>query len=132
MVPAGDNAVLIELGEVSASELHARARAMREEAGVIAVIPGHSSLYVVRWSVGLRPAPPPEGRPEARTPRRTHHIRVNFDGPDRPPGFVPREFVLTVRYLGFRGGFGYLDGWPEEYAMPRKTTSRPVSRGCRA
>jgi hypothetical protein len=34
-----------------------------------------------------------------------------------------------VRYLGFRGGFGYLDGWPEEWAMPRRPTSRPVSRG---
>jgi Carboxyltransferase domain, subdomain A and B/Carboxyltransferase domain, subdomain C and D len=59
----------------------------------------------------------------------THRVRVNFDGPDLPRGFVPREFVLTVRYLGFRGGFGYLDGWSEEWSLPRRPTSRPVSRG---
>ena len=36
---------------------------------------------------------------------------------------------LVVRYLGFRGGFAYLDGWPAEWAMPRRATSRPVARG---
>ena len=36
---------------------------------------------------------------------------------------------LTARYLGFRGGFAYLDGWPEEWSMPRRPTSRPVARG---
>ena len=40
-----------------------------------------------------------------------------------------RELRLVVRYLGFRGGFAYLDGWPPEWAMPRRATSRPVRRG---
>ena len=127
---AGDNAVLIELGEVSAAELHAKAREMRAEPGVLAVIPGHSSLYVIREWSGGRLARRRPGRPPLHLPQsKTHHVRVNFDGPDLPPNFVPRRFELTVRYLGFRGGFGYLDGWPEEYALPRKPTSRPVARG---
>jgi len=36
---------------------------------------------------------------------------------------------LTARYLGFRAGFAYLDGWPREFAIPRQPTSRPVKRG---
>jgi hypothetical protein len=123
IVPAGDNARLIELGDVSAAELHARAREMRAQGKVVIV--GHSSLYVLECGNAVAAFKAATLSPHSKT----HHVRVNFDGPDLPPGFKPREFVLTVRYLGFRGGFGYLDGWPEKYAMPRKTTSRPVSRG---
>src|SRR4029078_1596255 len=37
---------------------------------------------------------------------------------------------LTVRFLGFRPGFAYLDGWPEMWRMPRRATSRnKVPRG---
>jgi hypothetical protein len=36
-----------------------------------------------------------------------------------------RELQLVVRYIGFRGGFGYLDGWPPDWSMPRRPTSRP-------
>lgn len=54
-------------------------------------------------------------------------------GPDLPLLAVPRdeffarvrELRLVVRYIGFRGGFGYLDGWPAEWALPRRPTSRP-------
>ena len=131
-VPAGDNAVLVELGDVTAAELHAAARAARREPGVVAVVPGHSSLYVIRGGG--------EGAAgfSSRAPR-TRRVRVCFDGPDLDELLlrVSRdEFLarvpalrLTVRYLGFRGGFGYLDGWPEGWAMPRRATSRPVVRG---
>ena len=44
---AGDRACLVQLGEVSAAELHAYADAMSERPDVLAVIPGHSSLYVI-------------------------------------------------------------------------------------
>lgn len=121
ILPAGDNAKLIELGEVSAAELHQRAREMREQGHVVIV--GHSSLYVLECggaATAFQAAPEP---PQSK------RVRVHFDGPDLPRGFVPREFVLTVRYLGFRGGFGYLDGWPEEWSLPRRPTSRPVPRG---
>src|SRR5207237_7362353 len=37
---------------------------------------------------------------------------------------------LTARYLGFRAGFAYLEGWPDDWRMPRRTTSRNlVPRG---
>lgn len=131
-VPAGDNAMLVELGEVSAEELHRAARELRAQPGVREVIPGHSSLYVIRGEAGA-------ARPEAVREPREHRLRVAFDGPDLPEllARVPREeflarvatLRLTARYLGFRGGFAYLDGWPEEWAMPRRPTSRPVAAG---
>ncbi len=129
--PAGDNATLYELGEVSAAALHEAARAMRAQPNVLAVIPGHSSLYVIRGEGAVRTS-------VIRQPRE-HRIRVSFDGADLPEllARVPRdEFLaripalrLTARYLGFRGGFAYLDGWPAEWSMPRRATSRPVARG---
>jgi allophanate hydrolase subunit 1 len=136
-VPAGDNADLVELGDelgdVTASELHAAAARMRAEPGVLAVIPGHSSLYVIR---GERGALPDRAAPEPREVR----VPVVFDGLDLPEllqrvsreAFLARVATLrlTARYLGFRGGFAYLEGWPEEWSMPRRPTSRPhVARG---
>jgi allophanate hydrolase subunit 1 len=145
-VPAGDNAELIELGEVTAAELHAAARTKRAEDGVLAVIVGHSSLYVVRSADVVRSAGvPPAGLTASRAvtlsaESKEWRIPVVFDGADLPELLqrVPREeflarmatLRLTVRYLGFRGGFGYLDGWPEQWAMPRRPTSRSrVARG---
>jgi allophanate hydrolase subunit 1 len=69
-------------------------------------------------------------------PHSLHRIVVSFReeyGPDLPQLGVPhdeffssvRELRLVVRYIGFRGGFGYLDGWPREWSMPRRPTSRP-------
>jgi allophanate hydrolase subunit 1 len=139
-VPAGDNGELIELGEVTAAELHAAARAKRAEDGVVAVIVGHSSLYVVR-SAGVPPAGVTASRAVTLPAEpREWRIPVVFDGVDLPELLqrVSREeflsrvttLRLTVRYLGFRGGFAYLDGWPEEWSMPRRPTSRPrVARG---
>ncbi|HEX2121372.1 MAG TPA: carboxyltransferase domain-containing protein, partial [Thermoanaerobaculia bacterium] len=128
ILPAGDNATLVELGEVTAAELHAAAASVRAREGVIACIPGHSSLYVIGPVERQAFSQTISGGLRARRST-THRVRVNFDGPDLPPGFVPRALTLTVRYLGFRGGFGYLDGWPQEWAMPRRPTSRPVVRG---
>lgn len=131
-VAAGDNADLVELGDVTAEELHAAAARMRAEAGVLACIPGHSSLYVIRGERESR------GAIVTREPRE-RRVRVAFDGADLPELLerVSREELLaraatlrlTARYLGFRGGFAYLDGWPEEWSMPRRATSRPVARG---
>jgi len=132
-VPAGDNAELVELGDVTAAELHAAAARVRAEEGVLACIPGHSSLYVIR---GERRA---STATAAREPRELR-VPVVFDGPDLPEllGRVSREeflarvttLRLTARYLGFRGGFAYVEGWPDEWSMPRRPTSRPhVARG---
>jgi allophanate hydrolase subunit 1 len=130
--PAGDNAELIELGYVTAAELHAAAARVRAEHDVAACIVGHSSLYVIRGARDVSSAA------AMREPRELR-IRVAFDGEDlgalltrvSREEFLARVATLrlTARYLGFRGGFAYLEGWPKEWAMPRRTTSRPVRRG---
>jgi allophanate hydrolase subunit 1 len=141
--PAGDNAILLELGDVSAAEMHGTARAVRHLAGIAACIVGHSSLLVIF-----------EGKPDSAAlagidrlaveapPQRQHRLRVQFDGEDfgelvqRIEGgedaFFARvpQLRLRARFIGFRGGFAYLEGWPAEWAMPRRLTSRPhVLRG---
>jgi KipI family sensor histidine kinase inhibitor len=144
LAPAGDRAVLVELGNVTAEELHAAATYARSLDGVVNVIPGHSSLYVI-WSEDARPAALFRAWPSldaasiaTSEPREIH---VTFDGEDleeflalhaltREAFFARVErLTLTARYIGFRAGFAYLDGWPEEWAMPRRATSRPVERG---
>src|SRR4051812_5345917 len=108
--PAGDRAILVDLGDVSAEELHSAARSWRER-GIVIV--GHASLLVF-------PLAPLAGR-GARGEGPTHHeIPVVFDRD-------PRDITLHARYLGFRAGFAYLERWPSP--MPRLTTSRPVARG---
>jgi KipI family sensor histidine kinase inhibitor len=137
---AGDRGLLADFGaNVTAAELHARAAALRARAGVAACIVGQQSLYVLfaaEPSIDFDDVPP-----IAFTPR-THAIDVDFSGPDLD-GFLAHVHItrddflqrapsirLTARYLGFRAGFAYLEGWPEEWRMPRRTTSRNlVSRG---
>ncbi len=113
---AGDRAVLIELGDVSAEELHAAAREKSSE-GVVII--GHSSLLVV--SLGF-PLSPQAGRGARAEGPREHEFPVLFER-------EPHEVTLKARYLGFRAGFAYLEGWPRELAMPRLDTSRPVRKG---
>lgn len=134
---AGDRSLLIDVGEVSARELHAYAAAARRGPGVIACTPGQRSLFVVfdreaPLDFVVRPG-------EVSFTPRVHEVPVRFDGEDfdellRHAGITPDEFrkripKLTARYLGFRGGWAYLDGWPAAWAMPRRPTSRPVKRG---
>ncbi len=142
IAPAGDLAVLIELGDVSATGLHAAAAAARDLPGVVACIVGHSSLYVVfnrRPEISAFDA---ASHRQPTTGNRPHIIRVSFAAAPDLDEFLARahlagdEFLrrvadlrLVVRYLGFRGGFAYLDGWPAEWSMPRRPTSRPVPRG---
>jgi len=109
--PAGDRAVLIELGDVTAAELHA---VSEEWKGRGVVVVGSHSLLVVTG--GQLPVTAATGN---RQPV-THDIPVVFETD-------PREVTLTARYLGFRAGFAYLEGWPSP--MPRLATSRPVARG---
>jgi allophanate hydrolase subunit 2 len=115
VTPAGDRAELIEFdADVSAAQLHAHAAEMRSPC-----IVGSRSLYVIHGGgQALRLAG------QAREPV-LHTIDVNFINDWRKADGVR----LTARYLGFRAGFAYLDGWPREWAMPRQPTSRPVKRG---
>jgi KipI family sensor histidine kinase inhibitor len=148
--PAGDRAFLADLGDASADEIHGSAAAVRVVPGVLTCIVGQRSLYVV---FDHRVQPGDEiaigqafsRAPQLRTPSRKHSLEVSFapeDAPDLPELLelwsIPRavfldrirQIRLIARYLGFRAGFAYLDGWPVEWAMPRRPTSRPrVARG---
>jgi len=72
-------------------------------------------------------------------PSQLHRVEVAFGGeygPDLPlllsraqldhVSFLDRvaQLELTARYLGFRPGFAYLDGWPLEWQLPRRAESR--------
>src|ERR1051325_761436 len=121
VAPAGDRALLIELPpDVTAAELHAAAARARSREDVLACIVGHASLYVI-----FRGAPDPaidvHAAPVAWTPRR-HRVEVAFEG-----FALDHPVLLTARYLGFRPGWAYLEGWP--WPMPRRATSRPVKAG---
>ena len=144
LAPAGDRALLVSLGTVAANALHAAAARVREVPRVLACIAGHSSLYVIFNGAAdgeaVRIAVQTEGD-RAAVAARTHELPVFFDGEDLDAflahaGLSRNAFLarvdglrLTARYLGFRGGFAYLEGWPEEWSMPRRATSRPVKRG---
>jgi KipI family sensor histidine kinase inhibitor len=133
---AGDRGLLADFGpDVAALELHARAAALRAREDVVACIVGHQSLYVI-----FRGAPKLDlGDVTPITiASRTHVIDVDFSGPDLDEllahahmtreAFLARvpSLRLTARYLGFRAGFAYLEGWPEEWRMPRRERSRNV------
>ncbi len=137
---AGDRGLLADFGpDVAAEELHARAATLRVREDVVACIVGHQSLYVIfrgEPELDLGDVPP-----FTLTPR-THVIDVDFSGPDLDELLahtrMTREALLdripslrlTARYLGFRAGFAYLEGWLEEWRMPRRERSRNlVPRG---
>jgi KipI family sensor histidine kinase inhibitor len=146
LAAAGDRALLIDLGMVSAAQLHAAAAAVRNRQGVVGCIVGQRSLYVICDRPIDRGEWTDVTLPEATlwmSPRR-HVVEVSFadeHAPDLPEllvhaGIDRHTFLervsglrLTARYLGFRAGFAYLDGWPPEWSLPRRPTSRPVPRG---
>src|SRR5689334_24734863 len=77
---AGDRGFLADFGaDVPASELHARAAALRARENVVACIVGQQSIYVV--CDGEPSIDFDEVLPIAFTPR-THVIDVDFSGPD--------------------------------------------------
>jgi allophanate hydrolase subunit 1 len=142
IAPAGDHGLLIELDRsIAAAGLHATAARVRTLDGVLACTVGHSSLYVVfENEPGDITGAVESANGKLQTANRQHKIPVSFHNAPDLDEFLSRtklkldDFLanlprLFVRYLGFRGGFAYLDGWPAEWAMPRRPTSRPVARG---
>jgi KipI family sensor histidine kinase inhibitor len=143
VAPAGDRALFIDFGSIGAAELHARAIRVKSRTDVLACIVGQQSLYVVfrgdpDRAIDVSPADAAAGA------FRRHRIEVSFTSEHAPDleellhrhslsrsAFLLRLSSLTLRarYLGFRAGFAYLDGWPREWAIPRRHTSRPVPRG---
>lgn len=145
IAPAGDHALLVELGEVSAARLHAANASAMTVPSVVQSIPGHSSLYVIFENKpdreALQTALEATSNQPPATSNAARDVPVSFDGENLEEfllhagvgrdAFLRRVdgLRLVARYLGFRAGFAYLDGWPEEWSMPRRATSRPVRRG---
>jgi KipI family sensor histidine kinase inhibitor len=137
---AGDRGLLADFGaEVSGAELHARAAALRKRENVVACVVGQQSLYIV---FDREPSIDFDDVPPAAFEAKTHVIAVDFSGPDLDDFLAHANVMrdaflqtlpslrLTARYLGFRAGFAYLEGWPEAWRMPRRTRSRNlVPRG---
>src|SRR5690349_7648068 len=140
---AGDRALLIDLGaDVSAAQLHASAAAARAWAGVVAVVVGHQSLYVVFDNEFVVGSSTLVVDPLRTTSHELRTIDVSFADEyalDLPAflahaGLTRDDFLarlpdvrLTARYLGFRAGFAYLEGWP--WPMPRRDRSRNLVPG---
>ncbi|HUJ14751.1 MAG TPA: carboxyltransferase domain-containing protein, partial [Thermoanaerobaculia bacterium] len=142
---AGDRALLLTVPGASSARLRAIAERSREIAGVVAAIVGHESVYVIGTSDAdaLRRAADAAIEIDAG-PQTRHRINVSFAeehaldlGEFLSHVRLSREeflrrvpaVTLSVRYLGFRPGWAYLEGWPEEWAMPRRPTSRNVVPG---
>jgi allophanate hydrolase subunit 1 len=137
---AGDRALLIDLGvDVSAADLHAAAASARAWAGVVACVVGQQSLYVV---FDREPFVGELAVGGWQFAGRHHQIPVSFADEyalDLPAflahtGLTRDSFLaqlpsvrLTARYLGFRAGFAYLEGW--SWPMPRRERSRNLVPG---
>ncbi len=128
VAPAGDRAVLVTMPEASPAELRAFARQAREIA--VAAVVGYESVLVIGSGEVLSSqllVLSFSKNQELRT--KNHRIAVSFRPEYAPDLTIPRHELahiptLTVRFLGFRPGFAYLDGWPERWRMPRRPTSR--------
>jgi allophanate hydrolase subunit 2 len=125
IAPAGDRAILVTMPEATPAELRAFAEEVRK--GADAAVVGYESVLCI----GITSLPP-IAIDARETPSRLHRIEVSFRDEYAPDLTFPLTKIprLTVRFLGFRPGFAYLDGWPEKWRMPRRPTSRNrVPRG---
>ncbi|HYS53822.1 MAG TPA: carboxyltransferase domain-containing protein [Thermoanaerobaculia bacterium] len=145
IAPAGDRAVLVTLPGASAARVRSAADGVRTVAGVVAAIVGHESVYVIGTSDVDAVRRAIDSAPVSQTAVTRHHeIEVSFHDAHALDlneflshvGVSRDEFLrrvpgirLVVRYLGFRAGFAYLEGWPGEWSMPRRSTSRNVVPG---
>lgn len=153
IVPVGEAAVLIELGEVLDSTINQQVFALDEWLtaspldGLVAQVPGYCSLLIsfdplkltytdvtdwLKERLGSCPAA------SQRQPRQVN-IPVRYGGEDGPDlrdvakshGMTPEELVqrhttpvYTVGMMGFTPGFAYLMGLDPELATPRRANPR--------
>lgn len=137
---AGDRGLFVAIPGATAERLRAVADRTRAIAGVVAAIVGHESVYVIGTSDRAALERAAEDASEAvRSAATVHDVEVSF-APEHALDLddllaranLPRgemiarvaDVSLTVRYLGFHSGFGYLEGWPESWSLPRRPTSR--------
>jgi KipI family sensor histidine kinase inhibitor len=136
---AGDRGLLATFDDASPSLLRSLAAAVRRDVNVVACVVGHESLLAIFRGVPDASVFDRETSNDV-SPAMVHRVAVTFDGADLDQllahaALTRDEFLtrvdglnLTVRYLGFRAGFAYLDGWP--WSLPRRPTSRTrVPRG---
>ena len=115
--------------EASPAELRGFAEAARQVAD--AAVVGYESVLLIGISMEDRHSCLSLLRTaggQARVPV-LHRVIVSFRSEYAPDLTIPRSELaniprLTIRFLGFRPGFAYLDGWPERWRMPRRPTSR--------
>src|ERR1700737_92840 len=142
---AGDRALLVTVSGGSRARLRAASVALRSVPGVVTAIVGHESLYVIGTTDRAAVTGAIDGAQNTSASKGAHHrIEVSFADEQ---ALDLREFLAAAqlsreeflrrlahvrpppRYLGFRAGFAYLDGWPEEWRMPRRPTSRNLVPG---
>ena len=145
IAPAGDRAVLVTLPGATAARVRAAAESVRPIAGVVAAIVGQESVYVIGTNdvEAVRRAIESASVSENAVTKH-HRIDVSFHPTHAldldeflshvhvsREDFLRRvpEIHLVVRYLGFRAGFAYLEGWRSEWSMPRRSTSRDLVPG---
>lgn len=139
---AGDRALLVTIPGASAATLRAAAERL---SGLDAAVIGHESILAIGTTdESLVRAAIEQSQHASQVATQRYTIEVSF-APEYALDFeallakaqVDRDAVigriasltLTARYLGFRGGFAYLDGWPLEWALPRRPTSRNAVPG---
>lgn len=154
LIPLGDSAVTVELGDAIDPDVNALVVAYANRiieqgwSGIVDVIPTYRSITVhydpVQWDLTaltdrLLALPFPYPR-EAESQGTLHDIPVLYGGDDGPDleavasfaGLEPSEVITLhasvcyrVYMLGFMPGFPYLGLLPEKLAMPRLPTPRP-------
>ena len=141
VLPYGDRALLVELPDLAAVAAVRTALERAPLPGQTELVPAARTVLVVldrapaeTDAAALRriPLQPPPGA--ERSPR--IDLPVVFDGPDLPevaeltgrsvPALVEALTTteLTVAFVGFAPGFGYLTGLPPELHVPRRATPR--------
>jgi KipI family sensor histidine kinase inhibitor len=148
ILPAGDDGLLVEFDEVTAESLHSLALVLRGRPDVDACIVAHSSLLILcdssEAASGIREAfgdvlAAADGLADGSGESAVIEIGVDFSDESAPDlsdlanaAGLSREAVIErltsivfrARYLGFLPGFAYLEGVPEDFALPRRTVPR--------
>ncbi|MDV8024283.1 5-oxoprolinase subunit PxpB [Rhodococcus sp. IEGM 1330] len=140
IVPAGENAVLVEFDGLDETMAYYRALSLHTPAGVVDLVPAARTVLVMfdgpkqpilDWISATEPAvTTDDDRSDTVT------ISVVYDGEDldeiaRLTGLSTTEVVAahidqawTVAFGGFAPGFGYLVGTDTRLHVPRRTSPR--------
>jgi KipI family sensor histidine kinase inhibitor len=153
ILPCGDRAVSVELGDAIGRDLTARVLALdyllqqRGVAGIVETVPSYRALLVYYDPLAVDFAEleqtlrvlAREARPDVLPPARTvelpccygGELGFDLDGAAARLGLPPDEVVrlhasatYVVDFIGFTPGLPYLSGMPERLFIPRLETPR--------